>query len=172
MKNNIITFCNFITCTNLIWNVQELNNELKHFFVQNFNDLKHIWINDVEKLYIIMIGMKVTESSWWILMGEIDKTSWGKNDNSFVNDGGILMNSMVLLDIFNNVYKCSFDMMARSTTIILFNVVTLNFKHWVFLQTMWVLDHWIFDPWNKVEKGKFLLEIFENLQFGYSGNNF
>jgi len=58
-----------------MWNVQQLNNELKQFFVQNFNDLKHIWINDVEKSYIFMIRMKVIESSWWILMGEIDKTS-------------------------------------------------------------------------------------------------
>jgi hypothetical protein len=44
------------------------------------------------------------------------------------------MNSMVLFDIFNNVYKCRFDMMAKSNTSILFNVVTLNLKHWVFLQ--------------------------------------
>jgi hypothetical protein len=57
-----------------MWNVQQLNNELKKN-LQNLNDLKHIWVNDVEKLYIIMIGMKVIESSQWILMGDIDKTS-------------------------------------------------------------------------------------------------
>ncbi len=33
VKNNIITFCNFIICTNLMWNVQQLNNDLKHIGV-------------------------------------------------------------------------------------------------------------------------------------------
>lgn len=60
------------------------------------------------------------------------KHSSKKYGDSFVNDGGTLTNSMVLLDIFSDVYKCSFDMMMKPITII--NMMTLNPKHWVLLK--------------------------------------
>ncbi len=62
------------------------------------------------------------------------KHSNKKYGDSFVNDGGTLMNSMVLLDIFNDVYRRNFDMMMKPITIILLNMMTLNHKHWVRLK--------------------------------------
>lgn len=62
------------------------------------------------------------------------KHSNKKYGDSFVNDGGTLMNSMVLLDIFNDVYRRSFDMMMKPITIILLNMMALNHKHWVLLK--------------------------------------
>jgi len=62
------------------------------------------------------------------------KHSNKKYGDSFVIDGGTLTNSMVLLDIFNDVYRHSFDMMMKPITMILLNMMTLNPKHWVFLK--------------------------------------
>lgn len=40
------------------------NNELKWFFlVQNFNDFNHMQIDNVVKLYIIMIGIQAIKGS-------------------------------------------------------------------------------------------------------------
>jgi hypothetical protein len=50
------------------------DNELRWFFwVQIFNGLKHMWIDGVAKLNIIMIEVQVTKSSWWTLMDEINE---------------------------------------------------------------------------------------------------
>ncbi len=62
------------------------------------------------------------------------KHSSKKYGDSFVNDGGTLTNSMVLFDIFSDVYRCSFDMMTKPITIILLNMMTLNPKYWVLLK--------------------------------------
>jgi hypothetical protein len=62
------------------------------------------------------------------------KHSSKKYGDSFVNDGGTLTNSMVLLDIFSDVYRCSFDMMMKLITIIFLNMITLNPKHWMLLK--------------------------------------
>jgi hypothetical protein len=52
-----------------------------------------------------------------------------KYDDSFVDDGGTLTNSMVLLGIFSDVYRHSFDTMTKPITIIFLNMMTLNLKH-------------------------------------------
>jgi hypothetical protein len=91
------------------------NNELKWFFlVQNFNDLNHMRIDNVVKLYIIMIGIQAIKGSWWTLMNEINKTLWWKHDDSLVNNGDPLTNLTTPFNIFDDVHKWSFNMMVKS----------------------------------------------------------
>jgi len=81
VNKNIISSDNFITCTNFKAYVHYAidkklnNNDLKWiFFVQNFNDLNHMQIDNVVKLYIIMTGIQAIKGSWRTLMNEINKT--------------------------------------------------------------------------------------------------
>jgi hypothetical protein len=59
-------------------------------------------------------------------MGEIKKTMEQQIGNSFVNNGGPLMNLMAPFHILNNVYRWNFDTMARLAIVMFFNATTLN----------------------------------------------
>jgi len=107
------------------------DNELKWFFlVQNFNDLNHMRIDNVVKLYIIMIGIQAIKGSWWTLMNEINKTLWWKHDDSLINDGDPLTNLTTLFNIFDDVHKWSFNMMVKVATNVLLDTMKQNPNHW------------------------------------------
>jgi hypothetical protein len=76
-------------------------------------------IDNVVKLYIIMIGIQAIKGSWWTLMNEINKTLWWKHDNSLVNDGDPLTNLTTPFKIFYDVHKWSFNMMVKVATDVL-----------------------------------------------------